>query len=219
MTEESDPTSASTSAPPGYRYASPWIRFVALIIDGLVLAALFFLAFLAAAIVFDLVAPLPAGADPWFVSIDLDRWPAGAVVYVASSALMFAWYGGWQAGAGATPGMFAVQLRVRGATGEANPTFGAAATRNAPQILTNFGAVTGVQAIDTGLTVITLLVLLVIGITISNSHTRQGFHDRLAGTYVVRPARAPAATENGLSVRAKLEHVIARADRGDRGRQ
>ena len=64
----------------------------------------------------------------------------------------------------------------------------------------------------------TLLVLLIIGITISNSHTRQGFHDRLAGTYVLRPARAPAAGENGLPVRATLEHVVGGDDR-DGGRQ
>ena len=48
---------------------------------------------------------------------------------------------------------------------------------------------TGNDIIDLLLGVVGIAVCIAIGITISNSPERQGFHDRLAGgTYVVRPS-------------------------------
>ena len=62
-------------------------------------------------------------------------------------------------------------------------------TRNLPLVLGTFGDFSGDETIDALLTIVTLVICVAIGITISNSPTRQGFHDRLAGgTYVVRLA-------------------------------
>jgi hypothetical protein len=63
-----------------------------------------------------------------------------------------------------------------------------------PQVLVSFTdysdneGYSGNEGIDALLIIVTLVVNVAIGITISRSPTRQGFHDRLAGgTYVVRP--------------------------------
>jgi uncharacterized RDD family membrane protein YckC len=182
MTTESDPAFVSKPAPDGYRYAGAWIRLAALMIDGLVL---FVVAFALAMVLGGfLLLAYPT------VKIDMDGWPAGAVAYVVASALLLAWFGGWQAGVGATPGMLALKLRVRDPSGEANPSLRAAVTRNLPQVLVGFSDYSGDEGIDALLAIVTLVVYVAIGITISSSPTRQGFHDRLAGwTFVVRPAR------------------------------
>ena len=86
--------------------------------------------------------------------------------------------------------MLALKLRVRDPSGEDKPSLGAAVTRNLPQILVSFNDYSGNETIDALLRIVTLVVSVAIGITISSSPTRQGFHDRLAGgTYVVRPAQ------------------------------
>jgi uncharacterized RDD family membrane protein YckC len=184
MTTESDPAFASKPAPDGYQYAGAWIRLGALIIDGLLLSAVVFALLIGLGLF--LVVAYPT------VRLDMDGWPAGAVAYVVTSVLLLGWYGGWQAGVGATPGMLALKLRVRDPSGEANPSLGAAVTRNLPQVLVSFSGLgySGNDGIDALLTIVALVVYVAIGITISSSPTRQGFHDRLAGgTYVVR--RAP----------------------------
>jgi hypothetical protein len=113
MTTESDPAFVPKHAPPGYRYAGPWIRL----------------------------------------------------------------------------GMLLLRLRVLDPSGLGRPSFGAAVGRNSPQVLASFGPVTGNSAIDAGLGMAGGVVFIAIGITISKSPTRQGFHNRLAGgTFVVRPA-------------------------------
>ena len=156
-------------------------------IDGLVLFAVAF------ALVIGLSAFL-ALAYPT-VNLDMAGWPAGAVAYVVTSAALLGWYGGWQSGVGATPGMLALKLRVRDPSGQANPSLRAAVIRNVPQVLVSFTdysdneGYSGNEGIDALLIIVTLVVNVAIGITISRSPTRQGFHDRLAGgTYVVRPA-------------------------------
>jgi uncharacterized RDD family membrane protein YckC len=90
-------------------------------------------------------------------------------------------------------------LRVLDPSGLGRPSFGAAVIRNSPQVLASFGPVTGNSAIDAGLGIAGGVVFIAIGITISKSPTRQGFHDRLAGkTFVVRPAsKNPAVRSNG----------------------
>ena len=185
MTTESDPAFVSKPAPDGYRYAGAWIRLGALMIDGLLLFAVVFALFIGLAAFLALAYPT--------VILDTDGWPAGAVAYVVTSAALLGWYGGWQAGVGATPGMPALKLRIRDPSGEANPSLGAAVTRNLPQVLVCFSdysanGYSGNEGIDALLSIVTLVVYVAIGITISRSPTRQGFHDRLAGgTYVVRP--------------------------------
>jgi uncharacterized RDD family membrane protein YckC len=113
MTTESDPAFVSKPAPDGFRYAGAWIRLGAWMIDGLVLFAVAF------ALVIGLSAFL-ALAYPTVV-LNMDGWPAGAVAYAVTSAALLGWYGGWQAGVGATPGMLALKLRVRDPSGRLTP--------------------------------------------------------------------------------------------------
>jgi uncharacterized RDD family membrane protein YckC len=156
---------------------------LALIIDGILLFAMIFVLYLVLGGA--LVIAFPQAQS---VAFDSNEWPAGLVTYLAISLVMLAWYGGWQSGVGATPGMLACKLRVRDPNGEDNPSFRAAAIRNSPQVLAGFGDLTGDQGINVAFGVIGFVVWAAIGITISNSPERQGFHDRLAGgTYVVRP--------------------------------
>ena len=187
MTTESDPPPVARPAPPGYRYAGPWIRLFALIIDGVLLYAIIFVLFLVLGGV--LFLAFPQAAESTLMNADSDGWPTGPVAYVVLSVVMLAWYGGWQARVGATPGMLALKLRVRDPSGEDNPSPRAAVIRNSPQVLAGFGELTGNDTFDLLLGVVGFVVYIAIGITISNSPQRQGFHDRLAGgTYVVRPA-------------------------------
>jgi uncharacterized RDD family membrane protein YckC len=186
MTAESDPAFVSKPAPPGYRYAGPWIRLAAWLIDGVLLG----LAVLAFFLVLGLA--LAVTGRP-LMSLETEGWPAGAVVYVVTSVVLLGWYGGWQAGVwGGTPGMLLLRPRVLDPSGRGRPSFGAAVIRNSPQVLASFGTITGnsytgYSAIDVGLGMAGCVVYVAIGITISRSPTRQGFHDRLAGgTFVVR---------------------------------
>jgi uncharacterized RDD family membrane protein YckC len=182
MTTESDPAFVSKPPPDGYRYAGPWIRLGAWMIDGVVLFAVTFAVVIALAAFLALAYPT--------VNLDMDGWPAGAVAYVVTSAALLGWYGGWQSGVGATPGMLALKLRVRDPSGEANPSLGAAVTRNMPQVLAGLSDYSGNEGIDALLLIVTLVVYVAIGVSISSSPTRQGFHDRLAGgTYVLHPPR------------------------------
>jgi len=176
------PAFVSKPAPDGYRYAGAWIRLAALMIDSLVLFAVAFA--LGIGIGLFLAIAYPS------VNLDMDGWPAGAVAYVVTSVGLLGWFGGWQHGVGATPGMLALKLRVRDPSGEANPSLRAAVTRNLPQVLAGFSDYSGNENTDALLLIVTLVVYVAIGITISSSPTRQGFHDRLAGgTYVLHPAR------------------------------
>ena len=184
MTTESNPAPMATPASSDYRYAGPWIRLLALIIDGILLFVALFLMFMGIGLALAITA-LPVE------SFETTGWPGGAVVYVAMSILMLAWYGGWQANVGGTPGMLLLKLRVRGPSGLEKPSLRQAVLRNSPQVLANFGAITGSAGMDGALAIFGLVVCVSIGISISNSPTRQGFHDRLAGgTYVVRRGSA-----------------------------
>ncbi len=183
MTTEPDPTPVPRPAPPGYRYAGPWIRLLALILDSLLLYAIIFVLSLVLTGLLFLAYPQVGEST----LINLDSGPAGPIAYVVICAVMLAWYGGWQHGAGGTPAMLALNLRVRDPSGEENPSLRAAVIRNSPQVLVGFGELTGNDIIDLLLGVFGFAVWAAIGITISKSPERQGFHDRLAGgTYVVR---------------------------------
>jgi len=182
MTTESDPAFVSKPAPDGFRYAGAWIRLGAFIIDGLVLFVVAFALGMGLGAFLALAYPS--------VNLDMDGWPAGAVAYAVTSAALLGWYGGWQAGIGATPGMLALKLRVRDPSGEANPSLREAVTRNLPQVLAGFSDYSGNENTDALLLIVTLVVYVAIGVSISSSPTRQGFQDRLAGgTYVLHPAR------------------------------
>ncbi len=186
MTTESDPTPVARPAPPGYRYAGAWIRLLALIIDGVLLFAVIWVLFIVVGGL--LMLSFPDAAESAFGDLDNSKWPAGLLSYIVVSALMLAWFTGWQTGVGATPGMLVCRLRVRDPNGEDNPTIRAALIRNTPQVLSGFGELTGNDSIDVMLGVVGIVVYAAIGLSITSNAQYQGFHDRLAGgTYVVRP--------------------------------
>jgi uncharacterized RDD family membrane protein YckC len=185
MTTEPDPTPVTKPAPTGYRYAGAWIRLFALVIDGLLLFAIVYVLFIVLGGV--LYLAYPQAADSVLAGLDSNTWPAGLLSYIVLSVVMLAWYGGWQAGIGATPGMLVLKLRVRDPDGEDNPSLRAAVIRNSPQVFGGFGELTGVDTIDLMLGVVSFVVYAAIGLSITNNPQYQGFHDRLAGgTYVVR---------------------------------
>jgi uncharacterized RDD family membrane protein YckC len=186
MTTEQDPTHIPNAAPTGYRYAGAWVRLLALIIDGLLLSAAFFVVFIVLGGA--LLASYPHVAESVGDSLESNTWPAGLIRYVLTSVVMLAWFGGWQSGLGATPGMLICRLRVRDPSGVDNPSLKAAVLRNSPQVLAGFGQLTGDQGVDTLLGLVSFAVFAAIGLSIAGNAQHQGLHDRLAGgTYVVRP--------------------------------
>lgn len=190
MTGDSDPAFLTKSAPPVGGYAGAWIRFVALLIDGVIVWAVL-------VGVFFVVKPL--GPDSVHLFLFRDQNPVGtrALLYVVQNAVTVAWLAGCQATAGTTPGMMLLSLRVLGPAGDRGPTLLAAVIRNSipalagvPEALRSIGLIGGNAGIRAALDVATVLAFGAIGVTISRSPTRQGIHDRLAGgTYVVRRAR------------------------------
>lgn len=118
MTTEPGPTPVTKPAPAGYRYAGAWIRLFALVIDGLLLLAIVYVLFIVLGGV--LYLAYPQAAESVLADLDSNTWPAGLLSYVVLSLVMLAWYGSWQAGIGATPGMLVLKLRVRDPNGEDN---------------------------------------------------------------------------------------------------
>jgi hypothetical protein len=187
MTADSDPAAVSMAAPPGYRYAGRWIRFAALIIDEWLLVAA------VAGLVFGLRAVILDSAG---LNWHLNDW----VGFCVTTGVFLGWFAGWQAAAGATPAMLLLGLRVRGPSGEGKPSLIAAVIRNSLQVIVPILAAAveklapgSVVAMIANLAV--LVIFATIGVSIANSPTCQGIHDRLAGgTFVLRRAREPAST-------------------------
>lgn len=165
---------------------------MAFVIDGVILFVVAVVATVCAALAAAIL--LPAWTiDSTLAAIENGSLLVNLMIYAVTGLAMLAWYGGWESGAGATPGMLLCKLRVLNPRGDGKPSLLAAVVRNCPQVLLSFGALTGDETIDGLLSLATLVVYLGIGISIGNSPTHQGFHDRLAGgTYVVR--RNPAGT-------------------------
>lgn len=98
-----------TAPPAGYRYAGAWIRLLALLIDGLLVMAILWVLFIVVGGL--LLLSYPSAAESVLADVDSSRWPMGLVSYVVVSALNLAWFGGWQARVGGTPGMLLCKLR------------------------------------------------------------------------------------------------------------
>ncbi len=95
-----DQTPVPRPAPPGYRYAGPWIRLLALMLDGVLLYAIIFvLPLVLSGLLF---MSIPQFGESAMRSIDSGAWPGGLLAYVVICAVMLAWYGGWQSGVGGT---------------------------------------------------------------------------------------------------------------------
>jgi hypothetical protein len=179
----SESTFAVRPAPLGYTYARQWIRLFALTIDGVIVVVPLILLLALAVVVHG------GGLDYADLLLNPAKsgWVTGIMVYAISSVATLLWFAVWQATVGASPGMMLLRLQVRGPDGIHRPSLPAALIRNALPILSNFNSITGNEDVNRGLGLIGLVVYLAIGISISNSPTRQGFHDRLAGgTFVLR---------------------------------
>lgn len=149
MTNENDhaPSSTSDRQDPAHqerspRYAGAWIRYAALMIDNLVLATV--LAALVVVVGFVLRAVIPGFADSADMSLNASGGAGSAALFGVAAGVMLAWFAGWQAAAGATPGMLLLRLRVRGTGGEGKPSLLAAVIRNLLPILAELtGTISG----------------------------------------------------------------------------
>jgi uncharacterized RDD family membrane protein YckC len=187
MSTDSGAAFAVRPAPPGFVYARQWVRFFALLIDSVVALVPLLLLFVFVVVVHG------GGLD--YADYLLDPAKSGLatalVLYALTSAALIGWFALWQATLGATPGMMILGLRVRGPNMRDAPSLPAAVIRNAVPILSNLNSITPNEDINMGLGLVAIGVYLAIGISIAESPTRQGFHDRLAGgTYVLRRAKA-----------------------------
>lgn len=166
-------------APPRTEYAGAWIRFAALLIDGIVLFLLVAAVLLVGTVGIIVLAPATLDANTLG---DLEGWPGGVVVYAIASAVVLCWYAAWQAATGWTPAMRLLQLRVRGAGQRDKPSAPSAVLRNLPfALLGSGGGVTGIPAFDIAVTLAGLVMYGSVGVTISKDPMRRGWHDRLAG--------------------------------------
>ena len=111
----------------------------------------------------------PQVAESFLADIDSKTWQAGLLTYVVGGVLTLAWFGGWQAGVGATPAMLLLKLRVRGQGEQDNPSLRAAALRNSPWVLASFGNVTGNESVDVMLGVVSFAVFAAIGLSITGN--------------------------------------------------
>ena len=127
-----------------------------MIIDGLLMLAVTYMLFLILSGL--LLMSYPQVAESLLADIDSKTWQAGLLTYVVGGVLTLAWFGGWQAGVGATPAMLLLKLRVRDRSGQDNPSLRAAVLRNSPWVLASFGNVTGNETVDVMLGVVSFAV-------------------------------------------------------------
>jgi uncharacterized RDD family membrane protein YckC len=184
----------------GLTYAETVPRFVAYLVDGLVLTII--------SGVLALVMT-PFGYDPYNLAgiSSYDGYgevfvpvvdPVAAVVYgtvaVAISAAYFILQ--WSGGARATLGMRLLKLQLGNAVDGRTLTRGQAAKRWLA--LDGWASILGiVPVLGTAVGGITLLWNLVLLITVVTSPTKQGLHDRFAASAMVQPA---GGSGNGLVV-------------------
>jgi uncharacterized RDD family membrane protein YckC len=154
------------------RYAGPWIRFAALSIDSILIAAIVVL------LVHILFTPISSGTR--------------AGVGIGSIIVTTIWLAGWQTRTGTTPGMALLRLRVLAPNGQSKPSIRESLIRNAVPGLCSLpesalGPLVAHGGIHALLGLISSGTTAAIGVTIAHSSTRQGVHDRLAGgTFVIR---------------------------------
>lgn len=89
-----------------------------------------------------------------------------------TGVLMFVYFVAFEVGAGWTPGKKLLGLEVRGPTGVTKPDLKQSAIRNSWTLLPVVPLVGGLLAV---------IAIVVIGVTVSSSPTKQGKHDELAG--------------------------------------
>ena len=188
-------------AAPSLQYASTPTRFVAFLVDGFILAVISWGVGLVLAMV-----GLNAYDFTWATSTgslsDLESFAtvntAAVIVHAALAAAISAAYFilQWSSGARATLGMRLFSLQLGNATDGRTLTRSQAARRWLA--LDGWASLAGMVP-GLGLLVSLPLLLweLVLLITVVNSPTRQGVHDRFAGSAMVQP---PGGSGNGLVI-------------------
>jgi uncharacterized RDD family membrane protein YckC len=151
-TESYPPPPAANQEPGGLG-----LRFAARLIDGILVGVVAF-------------------AIGFALNMVFHYWGGGltsVVNGVISSALTFIYFVALETSQGATVGKKLLGLSVHGPDGAPKPTVQQSATRNAWTLLSIIPFMIG-----SGLA---LIAVIVIAVTINNSPTKQGIHDKLAG--------------------------------------
>lgn len=169
-----EPTAAGGDPAPGQVSADLLTRFVAKLVDGILLAIVNFI--LVTVVIFGALFSTAGTGGPFGMGMggfSLTGLLAGivsAVIYVGYFAFM-------ESSKGTTVGKMLLKLEVRGPDG-GNPSFEAALRRNAWMLLSIVPIIGGLAQ---------LVVAIIIAVTIQNSAQNNGWHDEFAGgTRVVK---------------------------------
>ena len=174
---------------PGLVFSSTGARWVAWFVDVVILGI--FLATISAILdAVGLTSPGPSTAsfgEPGYWDAYLRADPIGAVLTVAVSALYFV--GSWTGGRRATLGQRLLSIQVGNAFDGRSLTMEQAVRRwlGLGEVVSLLGVVPGLAGAGSLLLFVWWIVLFV---TTATSPTKQGLHDKLANTAVVRPTSA-----------------------------
>jgi uncharacterized RDD family membrane protein YckC len=171
------PTASSRLLPPGLVFSDTPSRLVAYLLDSIVIAVLF-----------SVPLALLGGYDFAYPDFpDRNVMIVGALISLSLQVIFFVWF--WSGGRRATPGQRVMRIQVANAFDGQPLSLRQAVKRwiglgfwiNFPLVLPYM-----VHAIAS--TVIAAIWWLVLLITTAASPTKQGLHDRFAGSALVRPA-------------------------------
>jgi uncharacterized RDD family membrane protein YckC len=189
--------SAPQEVAPGLVFSGTLARFVAYLIDGFLIA-------LVAGIIAEPMGwgVVPDTADPFGAASF--RTTEYTVLTAALGALYF--IASWSGGRRATLGQRLLKIQVGNAFDGRPLSFDQAVRRwlGLGEFLSLFGLTAGLAALASGIQLIWWIVLL---ITTATSPTKQGLHDRIANSAVVRPANAG----NGLVMACAVIAVVLAA--------
>jgi uncharacterized RDD family membrane protein YckC len=184
------PSAVQREVAPGLAFSSTSARFVAWLVDLILLAIVgIIVGAVLGAVGLSSTPTTPVGppGTPEYWNLYTSANPVGAIVGVAVSALYFV--GSWTGGRRATPGQRLLSIQVGNAF-DGRPL----STDQAVRRWLGLGdviALLGVLPASAGLGSLLLFVWsIVLLITTATSPTKQGLHDRLANSAVVRPVTA-----------------------------
>lgn len=182
---------------PGLAFATTGERFVAYLIDAIIIAIVAFVVSVALGVGDTTVRRGEGWTNVYTTANGVVSALIGLAYFVAS----------WTGGRRATPGQRVLRLQVGNAFDGQGLTLQQAVIR-----ALGLGEFLGLLAVIPGLTTLIPLVGLLwnLGLLISTatSPTKQGFHDRLANSAVVRPAGAGAGWATGCLIIVALVIVL-----------